>query len=369
VLTRLRRAVEHVQADRKDVWLDGTWWVDIADVETLALDASAADPDEVLDVVQGEFLDGIELVGAELFSEWVTATRAHLRSVTSALLGAVVTRALAGDDSPTSGIMAARRVLALEPTDEAARGLVHVLLVIAQLAAAAGATRLLTAALPSGTRIAGPGAEEVALGLALVVVALPSWLALWVPTRRRLAEDATERASTGWALHAAAAATTALVVTVVQAIAVGTWWAGVGGAAWQALATFVVWGGVCAAWTWFLARSGLAPAGPLGGLVSLAGSAVGVVTFAIGAVGIVAFGLDQLLHAVAGPALVDGASTAPVRRGLATAAVGASSGGGTGCAGASRRPATGSGTPTSSSPAGWAWSPPSSRRAARWTPR
>jgi hypothetical protein len=249
------------------------------------------------------------------------------------------------------------------------RGLVHVLLVIAQLAAAAGATRLLTAALPSGTRIAGPGAEEVALGLALVVVALPSWLALWVPTRRRLAEDATERASTGWALHAAAAATTALVVTVVQAIAVGTWWAGVGGAAWQALATFVVWGGVCAAWTWFLARSGLAPAGPLGGLVSLAGSAVGVVTFAIGAVGIVAFGLDQLLHAVAGPALVDGASTAPVRRGLATAAVGASSGGGTGCAGASRRPATGSGTPTSSSPAGWAWSPPSSRRAARWTPR
>ena len=222
VLTRLRRAVEHVQADRKDVWLDGTWWVDIADVETLALDASAADPDEVLDVVQGEFLDGIELVGAELFSEWVTATRAHLRSVTSALLGAVVTRALAGDDSSTSGIMAARRVLALEPTDEAARGLVHVLLVIAQLAAAAGATRLLTAALPSGTRIAGPGAEEVALGLALVVVALPSWLALWVPTRRRLAEDATERASTGWALHAAAAATTALVVTVVQAIAVGT---------------------------------------------------------------------------------------------------------------------------------------------------
>ena len=51
---------------------------------------------------------------------------------------------------------------------------------------------------------------------------------------------------------------------------------------------------------------------------------MGVVTFAIGAVGIVAFGLDQLLHAVAGPALVDGASTAPVRRGLVTAAVGAS---------------------------------------------
>jgi hypothetical protein len=204
------------------------------------------------------------------------------------------------------------------------RGLVHLLLVVAQLAAAAGVTRLLTAALPSGSRIVGPGAEEIALGLALVIVTLPAWLALWLPTRRRLAEDAAERASTAWALHAAVAATTALVVTVVQAIAVGSWWAGVGGSEWPALATFIVWGGVCAGWAWFLARSGLAPSGPLGGLVSLAGSAVGLVTLAIGAVGIVAFGLGQLLHAVAGPALVEGASTAAVRRGLVTAAVGAS---------------------------------------------
>lgn len=120
VLTRLRRAVEHVQADRKDVWLDGAWWVDTADIETLASDASAADADEVLDLVRGEFLDGIELPGAELFSEWVTATRAHQRSLTVALLGGVVSRALTGDGSSASGIVAARRLLELEPADEAA---------------------------------------------------------------------------------------------------------------------------------------------------------------------------------------------------------------------------------------------------------
>lgn len=121
VLTHLRRAIDHVHADRTTVWFDGAWSVDTADVETLSVgDAPSADPGEVLRLVRGEFLDGVDEAGAELFGEWVAARRAHLRTVTLALLGAIVTHALAGDIPPTSGIAAARRMLELEPADEAA---------------------------------------------------------------------------------------------------------------------------------------------------------------------------------------------------------------------------------------------------------
>lgn len=121
VLTHLRRAIDHVHADRTTVWFDGAWSVDTADAETLSVgDAPSADPGEVLSLVRGEFLDGVDEAGAELFGEWVAGRRAHLRTVTLALLGAIVTHALAGDIPPTSGIAAARRMLELEPADETA---------------------------------------------------------------------------------------------------------------------------------------------------------------------------------------------------------------------------------------------------------
>lgn len=120
VLTRLRRAIDHVQADRASVWLDGAWSADTLDAEAVAADASAADPEKVLDLVRGEFLDGFEVSGAEVFGAWVAARRAQLRSVTLGLLGDVVGRALTGKVASTAGIAAARRMLELEPADEAA---------------------------------------------------------------------------------------------------------------------------------------------------------------------------------------------------------------------------------------------------------
>jgi len=121
VLTRLRRALDHVRADRTTVWLDGAWSADAADVEAMSAgEASSADPAEVLDVVRGGFLDGIDVAGRRAVRRVDNRHPPHLRSVTLALLGGVVARALAGVIPSTSGITAARRVLELEPTDEAA---------------------------------------------------------------------------------------------------------------------------------------------------------------------------------------------------------------------------------------------------------
>jgi hypothetical protein len=84
----------------------------------------------------------------------------------------------------------------------------------------------------------------------------------------------------------------------------------------------VAWGAVWGLHAWLLRRSTLAPVGPLSDLAVLAGSAVGVVALAIGA-GVVSDGLEQVYHAIAGPALVEAAATAALRRSLVVTALAA----------------------------------------------
>jgi uncharacterized membrane protein YhaH (DUF805 family) len=194
------------------------------------------------------------------------------------------------------------------------RGVNHLALVAAAFATAGGATSLLAAALPSGARIAGPGPEELAFGLALIVVAAPVWALLWRIVHRRLVHDEAERASTAWALHVAAVATIPLIVGVVSLVQVGTWALGAGPGGTGEVATALVWGGLWVAQVVVLQRSRLTPSGPLGRLGTLAGSTVGLVTLALGAVGVLSYGLGQVYRAVVGPALVEGASTDALTR-------------------------------------------------------
>lgn len=203
------------------------------------------------------------------------------------------------------------------------RLLQYLFLLVALVSAASGVTRLVTAALPAGDRLVGPEPADVALGLSLTIVAVPLWLVLWRAVRRRLAHDATERSSTAWAAYMAVAATTTLVVALGDIISVGTGVVTADAVAPQAVAAAVVWGAVWALHAWFLERSPLAPAGPRRHLVALAGSAVGLVTLATGVAGVLSFGLGQAYQAIAGSALIEGWSTADLRRSLIVASLGA----------------------------------------------
>lgn len=112
-LSKLRRAVPHVQADRTAIWLEEPWWADVVALESLDPD----DPEAVLDLARGEFLDGIELPNAELFTAWATAYRLQVRSTMLARLDTTVARALQ-DGATDVGVAAARRILELEPANE-----------------------------------------------------------------------------------------------------------------------------------------------------------------------------------------------------------------------------------------------------------
>lgn len=188
-------------------------------------------------------------------------------------------------------------------------------LLIALFSAASGATRVLSAALPLGRRIAGPGTTDLALGLSLTLVAVPIWVLLWRVVSRRLRRDVEERAAPAWSLYLATAATVSLIVAYVNLVRVGTWALGAGDPEGRAVAAAVVWGAVWGLHAWLSRRPDLAPEGPVAQLVALAGSAVGLVTLAIGTGGLVRSGLQQVFRAVAGPALVD-ASTAAWRQSL-----------------------------------------------------
>jgi DNA-binding SARP family transcriptional activator len=123
VLTKLRRALPgRVEVTRQSVALvaEPPVWVDALEVARMAgaadnLDALLA----TVDLCRGEFLEGVEVPGAPLFDQWVTAERAASRA---AMLG-TLDRAmqLARDRADTAtGIQVARRLVALEPLHEEA---------------------------------------------------------------------------------------------------------------------------------------------------------------------------------------------------------------------------------------------------------
>jgi hypothetical protein len=116
-LSKLRSSVPQVQADRTSIWLEGRCWIDVAAVEELV--AGGDDPAAVLELAHGDFLDGIELPNAELFTAWAAAQQVQVRSATLALLDAAVDHALRVGATEV-GVAAARRIVELDPVNERA---------------------------------------------------------------------------------------------------------------------------------------------------------------------------------------------------------------------------------------------------------
>jgi hypothetical protein len=191
----------------------------------------------------------------------------------------------------------------------------------ALFAAANGVALLVQSALPSGDRLAGTPADELALGLSLTIVALPAWALLWRLVHDRLAEDPAERTSPAWTLYLAVATTVPLIVMFVNAVLVGTWLLGVEDFSDQAVAGAVVWGLVWAGHLWLLHRPHLAPPEAMASLVLLAGSAVGVVGLAVGAWGVLRYAFGEIHHALSGGALAEVATTEMLRRNLVVVGV------------------------------------------------
>jgi len=116
-LSKLRSTVPNVQADRTSIWLDEPWWIDVAALEELA--AASEDPTAVLELAHGDFLDGVELSNAELFTTWAAAQQVVVRSAVLALLDSAVDHALRVGATDV-GVAAARRILELDPVNEQA---------------------------------------------------------------------------------------------------------------------------------------------------------------------------------------------------------------------------------------------------------
>lgn len=94
VLTKLRRALpQQVEVTRQSVALaaEQSVWVDALEVTRLA--GEADDLDALLaavDLCRGEFLAGVEVPGAPLFDQWVTAERAACRAAVLGVLDRAV---------------------------------------------------------------------------------------------------------------------------------------------------------------------------------------------------------------------------------------------------------------------------------------
>ena len=188
-------------------------------------------------------------------------------------------------------------------------------------AAAAGLSVLLRAALPDSARLAGTVSRDVALGLSLVVVALPVWALRGHRLRLRLLRDPAERASASWVLYLLLAEVVSLVVAVEGLVQVGEWLVGIEDFPGPALARAVVWSAVWALHAWLLHQPGLAPAHPRPELVPLAGSGIGLLGVSGGVGGVVLAAFESLYGAVIGGALVAGSEPELLRRSLVVLAV------------------------------------------------
>lgn len=141
-------------------------------------------------------------------------------------------------------------------------------------------------------------------------------VALW--TRRRLADDADEARSFGWAGYVTLASLTSLVVAMTGLDRVLTWAVGLEEYDGRALARLLVWGGLWAAHWWIDTRT---TPREHARVHHLAGSLLGLVTAATGLGGLLSGALRVLLGLDRGTVIATGGS--PMREGLVTLAVGA----------------------------------------------
>lgn len=141
-------------------------------------------------------------------------------------------------------------------------------------------------------------------------------VALW--TRRRLADDADEARSFGWAAYVTLASLTSLVVAMTGLDRVLTWAVGLEEYDGRALARLLVWGGLWAAHWWIDTRT---TPREHARVHHLAGSLLGLVTAATGLGGLLSGALRVLLGLDRGTVIATGGS--PMREGLVTLAVGA----------------------------------------------
>ncbi len=222
-----------------------------------------------------------------------------------ALVVLAVRKARGPDDGTPSDGHALRRIFQYL--------LLYGLAVIVAIGVAGLLGRLLEAA-----PLARSDQAELARDLAFTVVGVPLFtgVALW--SRRKIAGDAAEARSLGWACYVTAASLTSLVMAMTGADQVLRWATGLEDYSGRALAQFLVWGGVWVAHWWVDGR--VTP--PEHARVHhLAGSLIGLVTAATGLSELLAGSLRVLWGLDGGAVLTSGGN--PILRGLVTFVTGA----------------------------------------------
>lgn len=126
-LTKLRPVVDvpgdaRLRCDRERVHLEcGDAWLDIARVQALlaagATSATLQSLEEAAQLLQGEFLSGLDLPGCYRFYHWCTAERERYAGMRSAVLAELVAR-LQG--APDQALHYARAMVAADPLAESA---------------------------------------------------------------------------------------------------------------------------------------------------------------------------------------------------------------------------------------------------------
>jgi hypothetical protein len=192
-------------------------------------------------------------------------------------------------------VMMARRGGGAQERGDHLRRLVRYTILLGSLAAASyGVSRLITVVLPQGVP-AARRMQELALGLALVLVAGSAWMLLWRSVVRDLRSDPRERGSTGWGLYLVAATAGSLIAAVVNLVRAGDALTGAAPFAADAPALAVVAVAVWGSHTWLLHHPTLGPTSELSRLAALIGAAVGLATAAVAGGIAVGTGLQWLL--------------------------------------------------------------------------
>lgn len=158
---------------------------------------------------------------------------------------------------------------------------------------------------------------ELARNLAFTVVGVPVFVGLALWSRRRLAADADEARSFGWAFYITAASVTSLLVAMSNLGQVLEWAVRLRAYDGRALAAFLVWGASWGAHWWLDTR--ITPREHTR-LHRLAGSLIGLVTAATGLAAVLA-GSVRVLVDLGGDALLAGTGNPPLQ-GLVTLSVG-----------------------------------------------
>ena len=160
--------------------------------------------------------------------------------------------------------------------------------------------------------------SALARDLTFALVGGPLFVAVALWSRRRLAEDAGEARSFGWAAYVTAASLTSLLLAMTGLSRVLAWVTGLREYDGRGLAELLVWGGLWGAHWWIDTRT---TPREHARVHHLGGSLVGLLTAAIGLGGLLSGALRVLLGLDGGAVVASGGRT--MREGLVTLAVGA----------------------------------------------